>query len=94
MLKKILVQLGAQSEVLSGEQGRNPLVLATFFGLDTGKTRMRTLFYGKANFCFSNLCSSDSGHYDVQPAAEGDWETDPWELAGRNGYVAIERVDI
>ena len=27
------------------------------------------------------------GHYDVQPAAEDDWETDPWELSGRNGYL-------
>jgi len=72
LLRKILNQLGAQSEVLPGEQGRNPLVLATFSGRDTGKARKRILFYG---------------HYDVQPAEESTWETDPWELSGRNGYL-------
>lgn len=58
--------------MISGEQGRNPLVLATFSGRFTGTDRKRVLFYG---------------HYDVQPAAEDDWETDPWELSGRNGYL-------
>nr|ODO00935.1 di- and tripeptidase [Cryptococcus depauperatus CBS 7855] len=72
LLKNILSQLGASSEVLFGEQGRNPLVLATFAGQDTGKPRKRLLFYG---------------HYDVQPATEGDWATNPWELSGRNGYL-------
>ncbi|RSH81360.1 hypothetical protein EHS25_006891 [Saitozyma podzolica] len=72
LLKKVLSQLGAQAEVLSGEQGRNPLVLATFSGRETDEPRKRVLFYG---------------HYDVQPAAEEYWETNPWELSGRNGYL-------
>ncbi len=63
LLKKILTQLGAHSGVacprpirasslitafqVSGEPGRNPLVLATFSGQDTGKPRKRILFYGE-----------------------------------------------
>ena len=35
---------------LSGEAGRNPLILATFCGRDTGKPRKRVLFYGKLHF--------------------------------------------
>ena len=77
LLKKVLQQLGAQSEVLSGEQGRNPLVLATFQGRPTTEPRKRILFYG---------------HYDVQPAEESDWETDPWTLSGRNGYLYARGV--
>jgi di- and tripeptidase len=33
------------------------------------------------------LSADNSGHYDVQPAAEEYWETNPWELSGRNGYL-------
>lgn len=60
---------------LSTEQGRNPLVLATFSSTapsSSSKPRQRLLFYA---------------HYDVQPAAEEPWETNPWELSGRNGYL-------
>lgn len=72
LLHKILGQLGARSEMLSGDPGKNPLVLATFQGRDSATPRKRVLYYG---------------HYDVQPAGEKDWESDPWELNGRNGYL-------
>jgi len=72
LLRKILSQLGAASEILPGDPGRNPLVLATFSGRETGTPRKRVLFYG---------------HYDVQPVGESDWESNPWQLTGRNGYL-------
>lgn len=46
-LKQTLNQLGAESSLLSGATGKNPLVLATFKGRETpGKKRKRVLFYG------------------------------------------------
>lgn len=27
------------------------------------------------------------GHYDVQPAADDDWSTPPFEMTGQGGYV-------
>lgn len=73
LLKRLLTQMGGESRLLHSIEGKNPLVMAKFQGHDnSGKPRKRVLFYG---------------HYDIQPAREPEWTTDPFELSGRNGYL-------
>lgn len=73
LLRRLLTQMGAQASLLPTIEGKNPLVMAKFRGQAASPlTRKRVLSYG---------------HYDVQPATEVDWTTDPWELSGRNGYL-------
>ncbi|KIL67904.1 hypothetical protein M378DRAFT_191433 [Amanita muscaria Koide BX008] len=71
-LKKCLSQLGAQTSLISAGDGNNPLVLATFSGAKSARTKPRVLFYG---------------HYDVIIASKEGWESDPYKLTGRNGYL-------
>ncbi|KAF9485857.1 glutathione degradosome [Pholiota conissans] len=76
-LKKCLGQLGAHTALLAnGEHSEsNHVVLATFKGYSGDKPKPRILFYG---------------HYDVIPAPMGatdGWESDPFSLTGRNGYL-------
>lgn len=71
-LKLLLSQLGAEATLLSTEPGINPPVLATFRGNEECKSRPRLLFYG---------------HYDVIPARKTGWDSDPFTLSGRNGYL-------
>ncbi|KAF9651570.1 glutathione degradosome [Thelephora ganbajun] len=72
-LKKCLNQLGAsQSILVSTGETTNPLVLATFQGARHGVSKKRVLFYG---------------HYDVMAAPARDWQTDPFNLTGMNGYL-------
>ncbi|KAJ7095467.1 hypothetical protein C8R43DRAFT_1081889 [Mycena crocata] len=73
-LKKCLAQLGAKTSLLPTGEGLNPLVLGTFSGTTT-KTKQpkpRVLFYG---------------HYDVISAPSESWDSDPFHMAGRNGYL-------
>ncbi|KAF9265126.1 Zn-dependent exopeptidase [Marasmius fiardii PR-910] len=70
-LKKCLTQLGACSVLLPTGEGGNPLVLGTFTGQGT-HPRPRLLFYG---------------HYDVIGAPMEGWNSDPFKLDGRNGYL-------
>jgi di- and tripeptidase len=73
-LGSLFKRLGAQVEMLSSGL-HNPIVYAKFSGkLEPVQQRKRILFYG---------------HYDVVPAdMKGDnWQTDPFKLEGRDGYL-------
>ncbi|KAG8907880.1 hypothetical protein FRB99_001739 [Tulasnella sp. 403] len=72
-LKKCLIQFGAESQLLYGEEGKNPVVLGTFSGTESDKPKPRILFYG---------------HYDVFAAGSSSaWDHDPFTLNGLNGYL-------
>ncbi|KAJ7725375.1 hypothetical protein B0H16DRAFT_1594756 [Mycena metata] len=73
-LKKCLIQLGAESSLLPTGEGKNPLVLGTFNGAPakTKQSKPRILFYG---------------HYDVISAPSTGWDSEPFHMVGRNGYL-------
>lgn len=71
-LKKGLNQLGAQSTLLPTHEAGSPLVLGTFCGSQGKHPKPRILFYG---------------HYDVIPAPPEGWDSDPFIVSGRNGYL-------
>ncbi|TFK20012.1 glutathione degradosome [Coprinopsis marcescibilis] len=71
-LRKCLGQLGATTSLLPTGEGINPLVLATFAGTVTGHRKPRILFYG---------------HYDVIAAPQQGWDSKPFVMTGKNGYL-------
>ncbi|KAH9924603.1 Zn-dependent exopeptidase [Epithele typhae] len=71
-LRKCFTQLGAEASLLPTGDSTNPLVLATFHGTRTASARPRLLFYG---------------HYDVISALPDGWDSDPFALTGKNGYL-------
>ncbi|KAF5381886.1 hypothetical protein D9757_007553 [Collybiopsis confluens] len=75
-LKKCLQQLGAKTQLLPtcSTGSTNPLVLGTFTGNQgpSSRLRPRLLFYG---------------HYDVFPAPPRGWNSDPFAMDGKNGYL-------
>ncbi|KAF9235175.1 hypothetical protein BU15DRAFT_78272 [Melanogaster broomeanus] len=71
-LKKCLHQLGAESALLPTYERGSPLVLATFHGTQRKDPKPRILFYG---------------HYDVISAPRDGWDSDPFTVVGRNGYL-------
>lgn len=61
--------------MLSTRDSRNPIVFARFNGMKSkSQARKKILFYG---------------HYDVVAAEnkKGDWNTDPFDMQGVNGYL-------
>ncbi|KDN43426.1 Zn-dependent exopeptidase [Tilletiaria anomala UBC 951] len=84
-LKNCLTELGAEAKIIAGAPHRNPLVMATFRGRSSlqeaglsgpaaakQKKRKRCLFYG---------------HYDCIGVDGRKWESDPWTMVGRDGYL-------
>ncbi|ORX61449.1 Zn-dependent exopeptidase [Hesseltinella vesiculosa] len=74
-LKNVLQQLGAVARLIPGASCSNPLVYGKFSAKNpTGDSVPTVLIYG---------------HYDVIAAENenGDWQSDPFKLTGRNGYL-------
>ncbi|KAI6042632.1 glutathione degradosome [Pisolithus marmoratus] len=71
-LKKCLHQLGAESTLLPTCEMGNPIVLGSFQGTRVEQPKPRVLFYG---------------HYDVVSAPKDGWNSDPFTVLGRNGYL-------
>ncbi|KAI0293587.1 Zn-dependent exopeptidase [Russula brevipes] len=73
-LTKCFAQLGASSKTLYADDAavHNPIVFACFSGAQTCRRKPRILFYG---------------HYDVISAPPEGWESEPFKLAARNGYL-------
>ncbi|KAK8052625.1 di- and tripeptidase DUG2 [Apiospora saccharicola] len=75
-LRTLFRKHGGDVEMLSADDNlHHPVVFAKFSGkLEPAEKRKRILFYG---------------HYDVVPAdsRKGNWNTDPFQLKGTNGYL-------
>ncbi|KAI5474387.1 beta-ala-his dipeptidase [Pseudohyphozyma bogoriensis] len=74
-LKRLLRDLGAESSLLPGAPGKNPIVLATFRAnapTADGSPRKRVLCYG---------------HYDVVGTDDKEWDHDPFEMRGKDGWI-------
>lgn len=70
-LKTTLMELGASDVRLVSGGARANPMVLGTFRASKGPARRRCLFYG---------------HYDCIPAS-GEWDSNPWELSGRNGYL-------
>ncbi|KAI9511084.1 Zn-dependent exopeptidase [Russula earlei] len=78
-LTKCFAQLGASSKTLYTDEAavHNPIVFACFQGAQPCARKPRILFYG---------------HYDVISAPSEGWDSDPFELTARNGYLYARGV--
>lgn len=72
-------------------EGSNPIVLGTFEGRKGDSPRPRILFYGFAYHSYPleiiRLITASARHYDVIPAPSAGWDSDPFTLTGKNGYL-------
>ncbi|GAA5877521.1 hypothetical protein JCM3774_005895 [Rhodotorula dairenensis] len=75
-LKRVLREMGAETNLLPGAPDKNPVVLATFRANASPKPatrRKRVLYYG---------------HYDVVSATASErWTHNPWKMSGQNGWL-------
>lgn len=75
-LKAVLQQLGAESRLIPGAPGHNPLVYGQFSARSTKSENqqrpLNVLVYG---------------HYDVIAADSKKWDHPPFELTGKDGYL-------
>ena len=74
-LRNLCKRLGAQTELFSTKDSRNPVVFARFRGKNKTPARGKTIMF--------------YGHYDVVAAEnrEQTWDTNPFEMQGVNGYL-------
>ncbi|GJJ72237.1 di- and tripeptidase [Entomortierella parvispora] len=75
-LKAVLQQLGAESRLIPGAPGQNPLVYGQFSArtskLNENTRPLNVLVYG---------------HYDVIAADSKKWDHPPFKLTGKDGYL-------
>lgn len=74
-LRNLFKRFGAVTKMLSAQDSRNPIVFAQFKGKNSkAQAGKKILFYG---------------HYDVVAAENkmGDWNTNPFDMQGVNGYL-------
>lgn len=74
-LRNLCKRLGAQTDLFSTKDSRNPVVFARFRGKNKTPARGKTIMF--------------YGHYDVVAAEnrEQTWDTNPFEMQGVNGYL-------
>ena len=74
-LRSLCKRLGAQTELFSTKDSRNPVVFARFRGKAKGHARGKIIMF--------------YGHYDVVAAEnrEETWHANPYEMQGVNGYL-------